>query len=423
MLFAHSLPRFCRLLTMVMGLSAMGLLGCGESGENKSARSDAQTGDVEAVDRDATVETRSVPPGSATTNPAQVSRDPLVQDNTVSAPDPTVETDAPSTLAPAMDDGAEASTSPVSETIDSGEPSADVSGSGMSLKELLADVEVPPPWLDAVQTPYDTTKPWKEARLEIRRLLGVGQPETHREALKLTWVYFQNDDMGDGHEYPMYTFLGGEPLWSILAHKQFLAKPHENTPIHSHMTLASLYAQYDAFEEAKATLDVAMNALPDPPWKIMRRADLLVALGDLYAAWDQPDAAKDYYRQAAELYPTAKPPYGGHTLPRRAAAAQVKLDRLTLRSLSSTTLKDGEYRDTALGYAGDIHLTVAIDAGRIADIQVRHEEKIDQNACVLIPQWIVEKQTLQVDGISGATVTRDAIVNGTFRCLKKAGLK
>ena len=55
----------------------------------------------------------------------------------------------------------------------------------------------------------------------------------------------------------MYTFLGGEPVWSIRAHEEFLAKPHQETPIHAHLTLAALYAQYGEFDKAKATLDVA----------------------------------------------------------------------------------------------------------------------------------------------------------------------
>jgi uncharacterized protein with FMN-binding domain len=155
----------------------------------------------------------------------------------------------------------------------------------------------------------------------------------------------------------------------------------------------------------------------------MRKADLLDAYGDLYAAWNQPDEAKRYYAQATQVYPTAKPPYGGHLLPRRAAKVQAKLDLLTFRSLETASLRDGQYRDKALGYVGDIDVTLVIEEGKIADIKLRHEEKIDQNACVLIPQWIVEQQSLQVDGISGATVTKDAIVNGVYRCLKKAGLQ
>jgi uncharacterized protein with FMN-binding domain len=254
-------------------------------------------------------------------------------------------------------------------------------------------------------------------------LFSLNQPEAHREGIKLTWLYLQKGDIGDGHEYPMYTMLGGEPLWSVRAHEEYLAKPHDHTPIHAYLSLASLYAQFGEFERAEACLARAMAGLPAPPWDVMRKADVLAAYGDLYADWDKKPLAKDFYSQAAQLYPTAKPPYGGHLLPRRAAEVQSKLDRLTFRSLATATLKDGQYRDRALGYAGDIDVTVAIEGGKIAAIRLKHEEKIDQNACVIIPERIKAAQSLEVDGISGATVTKEAIVNGVFRCLKQAGLQ
>ncbi len=74
-------------------------------------------------------------------------------------------------------------------------------------------------------------------------------------------------------------------------------------------------------------------------------------------------------------------------------------------------------------YVGDIIVTVTIREGKITDVQIQHEEKIDQNATTIIPQRIIAKQSLKVDGITGATVTYDTIIDGTLRALKKAGLK
>ena len=96
---------------------------------------------------------------------------------------------------------------------------------------------------------------------------------------------------------------------------------------------------------------------------------------------------------------------------------------LTFRSVAAAGLRDGQYRGKALGYAGDIDVTVVVREGKIADIRLKHEEKIDQHACVLIPQRIIDAQSLQVDGISGATVTKEAIVHGVYRCLQQAGLR
>lgn len=291
-----------------------------------------------------------------------------------------------------------------------------------SLEKQLAELQVPPAWLEAVRTSYDASHPWKDARLEVRRLLSLNTDAARKEAIKLTWIYLRKADIGDGHEYPMYLFLGGEPLWAVRAHEEFLARPHKETPIHAYLTLASLYARYGAFEKAKAALDQAMAGLPDPPWRIARQANLHEAYGDLYAAWGKTELARQSYSEAIRLYPTSNQP-GQHNLKRQAGLVQTKLDLLSARSLASAKLRDGRYTSQALGYAGDIDVTLIVQDGRIADLQVKHQEKIDQGACVIIPQRIIEKQSLQVDGISSATVTKDAIIDGALQCLRKAGLQ
>lgn len=292
-----------------------------------------------------------------------------------------------------------------------------------SLEKQLAELRVPPAWLEAVHTRYDTSRPFGETREEIRRLLSLNTDAARKEAIKLTWIYFQKNDIGDGHQYPMYLFLGGEPLWAILAHEEFLAKPHKEAPDHAFIALASLYTRYGEFEKAKATLDRAMAWLPAPPWRIAQQAKLHEALGDLYVAWEKTASAREHYAEAVRLYPTSDQPYGQHLLKRQADRLQSKLDLLSVRSLAGSRLRDGRYTSTALGYAGDVEVTLTVRDGRMADLQVKHQEKIDQGACAVIPQRIIDKQSLHVDGISGATVTKNAIVDGTLHCLRKAGLQ
>jgi len=36
---------------------------------------------------------------------------------------------------------------------------------------------------------------------------------------------------------------------------------------------------------------------------------------------------------------------------------------------------------------------------------------------------MIEKQSLEVDGVTGATVTTQAVIEGTYRALRSAGLK
>jgi uncharacterized protein with FMN-binding domain len=297
-----------------------------------------------------------------------------------------------------------------------------------SLEAALAALEVPPDWFDAVEIHYDTNQPWEEARLEIRRLLGLGEAG-NGEAMKLTYLYHQKDDIGDGHEYPMYMFMGGEYAWASQAYIEFtgelLADPDSYSHVHAFLSLASCYVHFGEFQKALDTLATAVTRLPDPPWRIARRADIHHSYGDVYAKLGNSAEAKRHYAEAARLYPTSNQPYGRHLLKRQADKIQNKLDLLDYQSLETATLRDGTYRTKALGYSGDKDVTVAVTirAGRIADIQVDHAEKIDQGATVIIPREIIARQSLKVDAITGATVTCDAIVDGVFRALKQAGLE
>lgn len=306
--------------------------------------------------------------------------------------------------------------------VDDPESSADAAA---RLEAQLDAFTIPPAWIADVRPQWNTNKPWKEARQEIRRLLGLGDDKSRREGIRLTWDYLQKNDIGDRHEYGMYMFLGGEPLWAIKAYRMRLERTDLSyPPFFGVRALASLYVENGVYEEAEQVLQKGMTLKsPDPKWNEMRTAEMHDSFGDLYAAWGKLDLAKQNYREAVRLYPLGKPPYGRHLLPRNAKKVQSKLDLLDMQSLEGAALRDGQYREKALGYSGDVNLTVTVAGGRISDIRVQHQEKIDQNACKLIPERIVQQQSLLVDGVTGATVTKDAIVAGTLRVLKKAGLQ
>ena len=295
-------------------------------------------------------------------------------------------------------------------------------GAGESrLDEALRNLKIPPDWLAEAKSDYSTATPWKDARLHIRKLLSEGR---NREAVKLTYIYHvvQKNGSPDGHEYPMYLFLGGEPAWAVKVYANRLRdKPQGHAFDYS--ALASLYAQYGEHQRALDTLNDAMQRLPDPPWRINAEANIHDKLGDAYAAKGDVEKATEHYREAIRLFPTSNQPYGRHLLHRNAAKVQAKLDLLGIKTLDITQLKDGVYRGTSLGYAKDINATVTLRGGKITDIQLRHEEKIEQGACKSVPRQIIERQSLQVDAVTGATVTVQAIVEATYRALQKAGMK
>lgn len=300
--------------------------------------------------------------------------------------------------------------------------------SGPSLDEALSALTIPPEWFDSVEIKYDTNLPWKDARLEIRRLLGL-RGESSKEAIKLTYIYREKGDIGDGHEFPMYLFMGGEVAWAVKAYEEFtqktLADPDSYSHVEAFIKMAACYVHFGEYEKALETLNTAMSRLPDPPWRIAREADIHDRMGDLYVKLGDADEAKRHYTAAVQLYPTSKQPYGRHLLKRQATKVQSKIDLLDLESLASATLRDGTYNVQGLGYVGDkpMKVTVVIEAGRIANIDIEHSEKIDQGATTILPERIIAEQSLQVDAITGATVTCDAIIDAVFRALKQAGLE
>lgn len=293
-----------------------------------------------------------------------------------------------------------------------------------SLKEAMASLKTPPDWFNTTAVHWDMNKPWKDGRLEIRRLLALDEAQI-REGVKLTWLYAQKNDIGEGHELPMYLFMSGNYAWAVAEYEKYLPKAADKGPTHAYLCFASCYAHFGEYDQALSLLDRAMKDLPPDPWRINSTANIHNAYGDLYAEMGQIDQAKRHYAEAIRLYPTSNQPYGRHLLPRYAAKVQTKLNLLTMDSLATAKLRDGVYVGKSLGYADakDMEVTVTIQAGRIADVQVKHQEKIDLGATKIIPQRIIEKQSLKVDGVTGATVTTQAIVDGAFGALKKAGLK
>ena len=295
-----------------------------------------------------------------------------------------------------------------------------------SLAKALAALKVPPAWFATTAVRYDTSKPWKDARIEIRRLLGLGDQDSLKQAMKLTCIYNQKKDIGNGHEYPMYLFLGGEMAWALQAYEAYIQKlvaENAEGDTGAYLSLAACYRHFGEHAKAVQAATLALQRLPKPPWRISSEAHVYDALGDIYA--DMGDAAKArlHYRKAAQLYPTSDEPYGRHLLPRRVAKVQGKLDMLDLAAIQPGSLTDGAYTGSSLGYVDEVRVTVVIQGGRIADVKLQHKENIPLGSTEILPKRIVAMQSLNVQAVTGATTTCDAIRDGALQALRQAGLK
>jgi uncharacterized protein with FMN-binding domain len=84
---------------------------------------------------------------------------------------------------------------------------------------------------------------------------------------------------------------------------------------------------------------------------------------------------------------------------------------------------DGVYPGKAEGVHGDIELSVTVEKGKIAKIEVTKQQEaagVSDVAFERIPRAIIEKQTTKVDAVSGASLSSKAIMAAAEDALSKA---
>jgi uncharacterized protein with FMN-binding domain len=295
---------------------------------------------------------------------------------------------------------------------------ADAPAGKPSLAQALAELKVPPAWLDAVPLDVDPSTPWNKAWDRIEVLLMTADPADRCKAVKLAYVYQTNGKARDGQ--PAATcFLAGETAWALVEHRKLT-----NKNAVAWMRLASCYRHFGEHTEALAALDEAIRHLPEPPWRPYQEAQVHEARGDVLTDQGARPAAKAAYQRATRLY-EAIPPNPPLQLPAARAAARVttKADLLDRDALKSARLRDGTFTAIVFGYSDNIRATVSVRNARIAAVKLDHREKADLGARTILPERMVREQRVDVDGITGATVTSQAIQSAVFQALKQsAGL-
>ncbi len=91
---------------------------------------------------------------------------------------------------------------------------------------------------------------------------------------------------------------------------------------------------------------------------------------------------------------------------------------------SYTTMTAGTYTSTQKGFGGDITVTMTCSENYIEDVQIVGESETPGIGSVAVEDLggkMVDEQTPNVDGISGATVSSTAIITAANDCLTQAG--
>lgn len=92
-------------------------------------------------------------------------------------------------------------------------------------------------------------------------------------------------------------------------------------------------------------------------------------------------------------------------------------------AVSDATYKDGSYQAAQNGKEGPVPVTVSIAGGKVASVEIGSNTEtagIGTLAIEALPSRIVAANSAEVDAVSGATITSDAILAGVADCLKQA---
>ncbi len=90
---------------------------------------------------------------------------------------------------------------------------------------------------------------------------------------------------------------------------------------------------------------------------------------------------------------------------------------------NTASYKDGTYQGQAVGKEGYIKVEVTVANSKIESVVILEHmetEGISDPAIETIPSKIVEAQSLDIDTVSGATVTSNAIIDAVSEALKSA---
>lgn len=91
---------------------------------------------------------------------------------------------------------------------------------------------------------------------------------------------------------------------------------------------------------------------------------------------------------------------------------------------AAVSFTPGVYTASAKGMKGDVTVEVEFTASAIKKIQVLAHQETDgiwEEPVDSIPQAIIEKQSLNVETVSGATMTSNAILQAVEDCVRQAG--
>jgi uncharacterized protein with FMN-binding domain len=175
-----------------------------------------------------------------------------------------------------------------------------------------------------------------------------------------------------------------------------------------HCDVARLWGEMGEFDKGIRIALQTASSTPDVGY---------LAAGDLCRVAGRFKEALQHYQKVVAT------PSGGRDLKQAKERAQASIDAIKyVELLDLKKVPDGAYRDSSVGYSGQVGVEVTVSGGKIAGVKVtQHTEKqyysSIKDTCA---QILVKQGAKGVDATSGATITSEAILNATVKAIGKA---
>jgi uncharacterized protein with FMN-binding domain len=196
-----------------------------------------------------------------------------------------------------------------------------------------------------------------------------------------------------------YFHLGSKPMALELVKKM------KTGPLHTIKLLGDMGETAHAIKLAES---FAKNSQP---------VTCYLYAGDVCRVAGKLVEAKQFYHKA--LQATEKDARKNDHAKRDRQRVEASLAAIEFYQLNPQELTDGEYVASSLGYEDDVEVSVSLRDGRIQSVKVtKHREKQFYSSISDTPPRIIAKQGVNnVDTVSGATITSEAIINATAKAL------
>lgn len=88
-----------------------------------------------------------------------------------------------------------------------------------------------------------------------------------------------------------------------------------------------------------------------------------------------------------------------------------------------SSYRDGIYTESAMGKKGKVEVTVTIESGVISQIEIGENQETPRfmkKVSSQLPDEIIKAQSVDVDTVTGATATSNAVLRAVQDCLAEA---